>query len=768
VPLARFNECIDIALKNKRISKDVAQAVLSSKDPNAAIDDALGNLSRQRRETAIQAVRFAQAFDDIKSHPNGMYYGLTALMTKDPKGVSSYNNVEYLAKFYEGKYHSKFAEVLSRFRTRMFGLTQDEEGLNKLVRAIYGEAVDDPEIEGFAKQWLELTDEIRADFNARGGSVSKNERWFMPQKHDGVAIEKLGRETWKEEIKPLLDRQYMLDDAGKPLGDAEYEEMLDYVYETITTGGLNKVKEMTVPRMGKKLSRKGSERRVLYFKDAKSWIDYQNKYGKGDIFTTLTDHINAYANDVALMERFGPSPETTYQALRAMVDKEQRLTQTQKAMSDSIFNVVSGKLNQGELTGLADFMQTTRNLLTAAFLGKAFLSALSDVGFQAITARFNNIPAYKVMSRQLSLLNPANEADRVFATKIGLISEAVNRASAANRYSDVYGTGTSTKVAEFVMRASLLEPWTDMGRKAFGMEFSAMLAENFGKTFDELDPILQSRFEAYGITADDWNVFRSQKPITNKKVRFADMLQERGEKFHRMILSETDYAVPTPDARVRAITTGGLGRATVAGQGIRTIMMLKSFTITIALTHLQRAAFQVSGGQKLEYLGLLLTSTTVLGALSLQTKDIAAGREPRPMDNKEFFMAALIQGGGLGIFGDYLFSDVNRFGGGIVSTAFGPTGQLAEDVFKVSLGNIQQAVKGEETNVLGESARLVERYTPDLWQTHLLKNAMFDQIEMLADPDAQRKYNRMMRKRQREYQQDYWWKPGEPLPEALK
>jgi hypothetical protein len=167
-------------------------------------------------------------------------------------------------------------------------------------------------------------------------------------------------------------------------------------------------------------------------------------------------------------------------------------------------------------------------------------------------------------------------------------------------------------------------------------------------------------------------------------------------------------------------------------------------------------------------MGLLLTSTTILGALSLQTKDIAAGREPRPMDNKEFFMAALVQGGGLGIFGDYLFSDVNRFGGGVVSSAFGPTGQLADDFIKLVVGNAQQAISGEETNILGESVNFVERYTPDLWQTHLLKNAMFDQIEMLADPDAQRKYNRMMRKRQREYQQDYWWKPGEPLPEALK
>lgn len=767
--MASFDKCVNDALKANRISKGVADQILSSNNPNEAITEILGNMSRARRETAIQTVRFSQALDDARSHPNGLYYGLTSLMSKDVKGVSAYNNVEYLGKYYEGKYHSRFADALSRFRTKMFGLTQDEAGLNKLVRAIYGEAVDDPEIEKFAKQWLELSDEMRSDFNARGGSISKNERWFMPQKHDGVAIQKLGREAWKADIKPMLDRQFMLDDNGKALSDAQYEDLLDYTYETITSGGLNKVKETPgVTGLGRKLSRRGSDRRILYFKDAKSWTAYQNKYGKGDVFTTLTDHISTMANDVALMERLGPNPEATYQGLKAVADRDERLTGSQKAMSDALYNVVSGKINSGELTGLADFMQTTRNLLTASTLGKAFLSAISDVGFQAITARFNNIPAYKVLNRQLSLMNPANEADRLFATKIGLISEVVNKVSSANRYGDVYGTGKSTKVAEFVMRASLLEPWTDMGRKAFGMEFSSALAENFGKSIDQLDPIMQDRFVAYGIEASDWDTFRKQKPIKQKGVAFANMLEDGGEKFHRMVLSETDYAVPSPDARVRAITTAGMGRATIGGQGIRSIMNLKSFPITIALTHLQRAAFQTSGGQKLEYIGLLATTTTILGGISLQAKDLAAGREPRPVDNKEFFAAAFAQGGGLGIFGDFIFSDQNRFGGGLVSTAFGPTGELIDKTVQLTVGNIQEAVKGEETNVLGESVKFVERYTPDIWQAHLFKNAMFDQIEMLADDDAQRKYNRMIRKRQREYNQEYWWKPGQPLPEAAQ
>ena len=145
--MASFKECIDLALSDKRISADVARQILSAEDQNAAIDDVLGNLSRQRREGAIQAVRIHEASKNMESHPKGLYDGLTSLMTKDPTGEAGYKNVEYLGKYYEGKYHSMFAEAMSHFKTRMLGFSQDEEGLNKLVKAIYGEAIDDPQIQ---------------------------------------------------------------------------------------------------------------------------------------------------------------------------------------------------------------------------------------------------------------------------------------------------------------------------------------------------------------------------------------------------------------------------------------------------------------------------------------------------------------------------------------------------------------------------------------------------------------------------------------------
>jgi hypothetical protein len=609
---------------------------------------------------------------------------------------------------------------------------------------------------------------VRKDFNRAGGSISKNEKWLMPQNHDMRAISKVGREKWKESIIHKLDRSQMTDDAGNALSDSQLDEALDFTYETITTGGMNKVKDFSVPRLGKKLSRKGSDKRFLFFKDAKSWLEYQRDFGRGDIFTTLTDWVDTKAHDIALMEVMGTSPDSTFKALQAQVEKAGQLSNRQKSFSNAMFNVVSGKTNQGELTGVADFMQSTRNVLTASTLGGAFLSAFSDIGFQALTSRYNNVPAFKVLSRQLSLLNPANEADRVAAVKMGLIAEAwLGRAHGSNRYADVYGTGVTAKMAEGVMRGSLLSPWTDAGRKAFGMEYATMLADNFVKPINDLDKSVRRAFKEYGITSDDWDTFRASKPLEHKGAKFADMTQPGGDKFHQMVLTETDFAVPTPDARVRAITTGGTGRATVSGQGWRSVMMLKSFPITIATSHFYRAAYQSTTADKIAYTGFLLATTSILGGVALQAKDISAGREPRPVDGK-FMAAAFQQGGGIGIFGDFLFSDVNRFGGGISQTITGPTGELFDTATKFTLGNIREAVTGEETNVLGEAAQILKRYSPDVWQTRLLTDAVYDQIEMMANPDAERRFNRIVKKRQKEYDQGYWWRPGEVLPEAAQ
>lgn len=767
--------CIDAAVKAGKISKSLADRLRSYDNIDDALEAETLNLARQKREAAIQAVRVAEGWEKVKSHPKGHYYGLKALFARDLKESASYMNVDVLAKIYENRYHAKFADVLKAFKTKNFGLTQDKEGLAKLVKAIYGEAVDDPEIEKFAKKWLDLSEEIRKDFNAKGGSISKNEKWLLPQNHDARALTDAKLDAWKEFIRPRIDRSQMLDDLGNPLSDDDFENALNYIFETITSHGLNKAKDLSLPRLGKKISRKGSERRFLYFKDAESWIEYNQEFGKGDIFTTLTDHIQSKAHDIALMEVMGPSPDSTFRTLKSMAEKE-GLSGLQKTMLNGLWSVVSGKVSGGELVTAAEIGQTTRNFITANTLGAAFLSAMSDTGFQFLASKANGIPAVKVYREMLAQLNPANEADRLFAGRLGMgLEEWTGLASSANRWSDVYGTGRSAKIADFVMRASFLSQWTAAGRSAFGKTFSAELANDFSKPFKQLSKERLAAFNRYGITEDIWDEFRKTPTVPYKGVPHADVTQKAGEKFHQMIISEMDFAVPSPDANTRAITTGGTERATVTGQLVRTLTQMKSFPVAIIQTHGYRMMNQEGAG-KLQYAGMLLGITTVLGGLTLQAKDIASGRTPRETGFEDgdtekirkFIGASITQGGGLGIIGDYLFSDVNRFGGGPIESAFGPTGELVSKTAQLTLGNLRQLVAGEETHVMPEAVQYLKRYTPDTWQIRLLTDAMFDQLTIMADNDYERKFRQQMKKRQKEYSQEYWWKKGEMLPEALK
>jgi hypothetical protein len=771
----KYSKCIDVAVQAGKISKSMGQEILKADSPEDAISNLVKNISREKREKAIQSIRIAEAFDNIQKHgSNNAMTGLMSLMVKDISGKASYLNVDMLGKAYTKKYMAKWSDSLSMFRTRMFGLSQDEEGLNKFIRAVYGETIDDAEITKSASDWLKLVDDMRDEFNVMGGSISKNEKFLLPQAHDLRRVRAVKYEDWRAFIIDKLDRNQMVDDKGRVLSNANFEDSLKYVYETISTGGLNKAKDFTIRNLGTKLSRKGSEKRFLYFKDAESWMAYQNEFGKGDILTTLTDHIQAMGNDTALMRVFGTNPKQTFEILKTEaekleISKNKIVKDRTKATLNAVYKTVSGDINNGELVTLADGLQFVRNIQVASKLGGATLSSVTDLATTALTANYNKIPVAKVFARQMKLMNPANEEDRIFAARMGLIFDGwFGRAHSANRFSDTYGTGASAKTAEAVLRFSGLEAWTEGGRKAFGMEFAGMLSDNFAKTFDELDPAIQSAFKNYQITKADWDNFRATKPLNLRGFKFADLTKDESMKFHSMILSETDYAVPTPDARVRAIATGGTERGTIWGQVSRSAMMIKSFPITIATTHLYRGATQATTGGKMMYLGSFATATTLMGAFALQIKDLAAGREPRPMDDPEDWVTAFVQGGSGSLFADYVVSDVNKYGRGFVETLLGPMASLTNDTYKLTIGNIREAITGDETNVLGESAKFIKDITPDPWQIQLFMNSMFDNIRLMADPDYQSSLNRIRTKRYEEFGQEYWWAPAETPMEVLE
>ena len=99
----------------------------------------------------------------------------------------------------------------------------------------------------------------------------------------------------------------------------------------------------------------------------------------------------------------------------------------------------------------------------------------------------------------------------------------------------------------------------------------------------------------------------------------------------------------------------------------------------------------------------------------------------------------------------------------------GPGFGFADDLAKVTLGNLQSFISGEDTNISADMIQFLRRYTPgsSLWYVRgIYERAILDQLMKIADPKAYRKFRDQMKKREKEYGQSYWWKPGTSSPQS--
>ena len=326
---------------------------------------------------------------------------------------------------------------------------------------------------------------------------------------------------------------------------------------------------------------------------------------------------------------------------------------------------------------------------------------------------------------------------------------------------------------------------TSAGRWAFGMEFQQFVGRNAAKGFKDLDPNFKSTLQRYNINQSDWDVIRATNPYDKKGAKFirptdlmdrADLdpsLRESvATRYLEMINTETNFAVPSNSLRGRVFLTGDSQPGTVTGELSRSFAMYKNFGVTVVNTHLMRGMTLDKTASKGGYYANLLISTTMMGALALQLKEISKGRDPRDMfgDSEEtakFWFAAFMQGGGLGIFGDFLNSGTNRFGGGLAETIAGPVAGFGDDILKLSVGNLYQAATGDDTNAAGELVKFTQRYLPgsSLWYARLaLERKVWDQLQLMTDPKARSKFRRAETKYRRDFGQKYWWGPGDTAP----
>jgi len=280
--VADLIRCVNSAVQKGYITKAEADDIKdfyknelkSGKADNAATaENAIKKMQYEKIRTKQLAVRTAHTrtrlMDYVKSHPEGLNEGLKSLITKNITQGAGYSNVQYRAAAINDLIRIDLVDAFDALREQ-WGTgwwTRDKQLSADIIKEIMGEESGNTTAKKVAKKGAKTNEEARLQFNAAGGDIPKLSNWGMPQGHNRYKVGKAGLKAWKKEIRDKLDTKAMgLENDAEGL-----ENLLDYVFESISTNGANKKEPGKLPK-GKSRSSAKSEKqhRILHFKDADS------------------------------------------------------------------------------------------------------------------------------------------------------------------------------------------------------------------------------------------------------------------------------------------------------------------------------------------------------------------------------------------------------------------------------------------------------------------------------------------------------------------
>ncbi|HBA72197.1 MAG TPA: hypothetical protein DCZ63_08435 [Geobacter sp.] len=780
-------------------------------------------LAARRAELQIEAANRNQ-YQIIRNTKDGQYNkGLTHVINVQTAGRVKAILNDYMADLYRGlePFLSKigFRKLTADEELEITTLLMDEKAV---TASLYKDVGDLTETEYLAQQYRLVSNKAFNRANEAGGDI-KYLQGRLPQSWDSRAVRFFGltgREKaemampgvkqprrarlaaramgrWVDQVFPLVNREKYTDpETGLPLDDDQTREMLGAVWRTLATHGLAKEPDGLVTGRGASLADQLGAHRELHFKDAASFLEANRAFGKGDIYQAMIGDLQRKAQAIALMEQFGPNPETGFKTAAAYAKSQQAQATSDgrhgSTINDLMFEELMGKTasaQEDRFDLVNRFMQGTRNYLTASKMGMLLLSQVNDVATFRTIAQTDGLDTGRAFRIALQLLNPKNGADREIARKHAILAQSIVN-DVALRYGAEQTQGLSRKMANWTVTLSGAEHWTNANKMAFQALIGSHVADYKGLQFDQLQPAFKRMLERYDIDSADWDIIRQAEAVglagvevvTPRLVNMivtADMatgkreaataarlkVRDAAAKYGAMLAEEADTGMLTPDTRTHAIINQSTRPGTLWGEFARSMMLFKTFSIAIITRALPRIFAEGVGYSRASVGAQWALGMMIGGAISMQLKEVAKGRNPKDMADAGFWGAAMLQSGGMGIFGDFLMGDVNRFGGGLASTVGGPVVGFADDLRRLTVGNAQQLAEGEDPKFAAESMQFAKNYAPmmNLWYTRLaLDHLLFYHAQEAANPG----YLRRMKRRVEREGQSWWWAPTDNLPES--
>lgn len=734
-------------------------------------------------------------------------------------GAPLKGSVEGRALAIRGLLDAKMADVMEKFQSHLGFDSPNRAQMPNIIREAFGEETGDASAKQLAGSWSEAAEFARRLFNEAGGSIGKIDAWGMPQVHDAAAMYRAGVEAWVGFTAPLLDRNKMVDRlTGAPFTEKRLAAKLRDTYGRIQTRGLID-REPGAPIGQGMLGNQRAEERFLVFKGADAWQAYQAKFGAADGYAAMVRHLDDMAHDIAQMQILGPNPEHQWQWLKNFATREaaiEHLNGAEGAERAARGAIKNAQLMADSFTGkssvpvnekLAASGGNVRSFLNGADLGGAVITDMSSAWmFGGIARTFMGVkwqgdmgqlaglladPAVRADARRLGFINEAARDGMVGATQDSLRSLTVGERS-------VNGLNTfARKYPSSVMRLQGLSGSFEARMRSFRMSFSGALADASQKGLADLgrgsaqEKTLAQELDARAFSEADWDAIRSTPLWTPRAgvqfLRPADIADHAGvelaARVGEMVLNAEQYAVPVSSSLwTRSQLTMGQRPGTLAGEAVRSLSMFRTFLINAQHNYAEeiflRGVARGYGGFGLAawcsaWAAGIFGALTLSGAMAVQVKQLTRGLDPLPMNSPQFWGAAILQGGGLGLLGDFFFSSHARNDKSAPIAAIGPVGELASDAWDLTGGELQDlATRGQHPgghdHEVARVAHDLAAYTPgsSLWWARLaFDRGIVDQLHQAMDPDASYAFARSAATMERQRGSGAWWPKGEMLPQ---
>lgn len=665
---------------------------------------------------------------------------------------------------------------------------------------------------GIAKAFRDLRMELVARMNQAGAFIREIPGYVLMQTHDRGAIVRLDpRDStnsfrqWWEATKDFLDFE-------KTFGGDDPLKAAREIHKNLYTGNHESYLdtfEVDTFRAHGALANKVSSPRVLWFKNADAAFQYNERFGTRDYNQAILFHLRQMTKNIALMEKLGPNPVENYKRIikELAVEAKDRTDSNAQVKALDLdaamrrLDVVTGKIDIPHNPSLSRWFGFARAFRLLSTGGKMVLSSFGDKPMMQSHMTWLGMKQLDAFGR--SMVVHSRGASKELSTALGVVPHSLT-GHVASRWG--FEARNNFGVQGCVNRffdLNFMNWWNDTNRAVMADATVAHLAAHADMPLDALPNEVARALRHYDISAKEWNAIRktvydvTEGPLEGRRVITADafdrvsdgeldaLVTDRGltanavnrkrqrellkQKYEGLLLDSVDTGVPTPGAKEKYVTSFG-GRAqagTWFGELADSVMMYKSFPVTVGLKILGREMYGGGDGAKaIDFLmsnhkgkfrvAQLIAMAGIAGYAGMTAKDALRGREPKPLfvngrPNMDVWFASLQQGGGLGIYGDFLFSEYDSRYRSFLGAAAGPVlGQL--DPAASLITQLRGAATGKEdidAEKVGYNAwKLAEQNMPFVslfYVKPILDYFIFWNVKEMLSPGVLRRQERSVR-----------------------